>query len=505
MHLRPQENDPTALDLETLIVVGVVLLGAVMSVIDTTVVTVAIGRLSLDFNASFTTIQWAITGYTLALAAVIPITGWASDRFGTKRIYIGAVAAFTLGSVLCALAWNAESLIAFRVLQGAGGGMVLPAITTIITQKAGPHRRGRVMGILGVPLLAAPILGPILGGWIIDSVSWRWIFLINVPIGIVAILLALLVLDRDEPQPAHRLDWLGMALLSPGLTLIIFGSAESPANGLGATESWLPIAIGAALITAFFRHSWRAREPLIDVKTFVRTSAGPAAAANMLMSISLFAWLLLVPLYFQAVRGASALEAGLLLAPQGVGAMLAMPLAGWIVDRHDPRALPIWGLPVLLVGTIPFALLTADTSYLLLSVFTFVQGVGLGLTFMPLMAAAMRAVPAAAIARTSTAMNIIEQSAASIGTAIFSVLLASATTAQLGAGRVPSDGFGALTTLSDGQRQAIAEPLASAFASTFIWALVLLALATIPAAALALSRHRRRGGARPDAGHVVLE
>src|SRR5689334_6011785 len=216
---RPQ---PEGLDRETLIVAGVVLLGAVMSILDTTVVNVAIDQLAVAFHSSLTTIQWVITGYTLALAAVIPVTGWAADRFGTKRIYMWSLVLFTLGSVLSGLAWSAESLIVFRVLQGIGGGMIMPAVMTIMTKKAGPHRMGRVMGVLGVPMLIAPILGPILGGWLVDNASWRWIFFINVPIGIVAIALALRVLDRDEPQAGHKLDWLGMALLSPGLTALIF-------------------------------------------------------------------------------------------------------------------------------------------------------------------------------------------------------------------------------------------------------------------------------------------
>ena len=152
-------------------------------------------------TSSLTTIQWVVTGYTLALAAVIPVTGWAADRFGTKRIYMTSLVLFTLGSIASGLSWSAESMIVFRVLQGVGGGMIMPAVMTIMTKKAGPHRMGRVMGVLGVPMLLAPILGPILGGWLVDDVSWRWIFFINVPIGIVAFILALIVLEPDQPQP----------------------------------------------------------------------------------------------------------------------------------------------------------------------------------------------------------------------------------------------------------------------------------------------------------------
>src|ERR1700756_1493350 len=231
-----QATQPEALDRETLIVASVVLLGAIMSILDTTVVNVAIDHLAVAFHSSLTTIQWVITGYTLALAAVIPVTGWAADRFGTKRIYMWSLVSFTVGSVLSGLAWSAGSLIFFRVLQGIGGGMIMPAVMTIMTKKAGPHRMGRVLGVLGVPMLIAPILGPILGGWLVDDVSWRWIFFLNLPIGIVAFFLALTVLERDQPQPAHRLDWLGMALLSPGLAVFIFGLAESSTYGFGSAR-----------------------------------------------------------------------------------------------------------------------------------------------------------------------------------------------------------------------------------------------------------------------------
>src|SRR6201996_8313183 len=274
--------DPNALDRETMVIAAVVILGAVMSILDTTIVNVAIDRLSIDFHASLTTIQWVVTGYTLALAAVIPATGWAADRFGTKRIYLASLALFMLGSALCAVSWSADSLIAFRVLQGIGGGMIMPAVMTIMTKKAGPHRMGRVMGILGVPMLIAPIVGPILGDWLVDDVSWRWIFVINVPIGVVGIILAWLKLDRDQPEPSHRLDWLGMALLSPGLPLAIFGLAESASGGFGDFKSWAPILVGLVLIGSFFLHSWhKADGALIDIRTFTQTRAGAAAGTFM--------------------------------------------------------------------------------------------------------------------------------------------------------------------------------------------------------------------------------
>jgi EmrB/QacA subfamily drug resistance transporter len=493
------------LDRETLVVAAVVLLGAVMSILDITVVNVAIDRLAREFSASLTTIQWVVTGYTLSLAAVIPLTGWAADRFGTKRLYLTSLVLFTIGSMLCGLAWSAGSLIGFRVLQGLGGGMIMPAVMTIMTKKAGPHRMGRVMGVLGVPMLIAPIVGPILGGWLVDDVSWRWIFFINLPIGIVAFLTALAVLDRDEPQPTHKLDWLGMLLLSPGLTALIFGLAETSSHGFDAPRAWVPVLIGAVLIAAFFRHSWTTDAPLIDIRTFTHSRAGAAAGIFLVFAIAMFGSLLLVPLYYQAVRGQNALTAGLLLAPQGFGAMITMPLAGKLTDRYGPWRLPATGLPLAVIGMLPFAFVTDHTSFVLLCGFTFILGLGMGLSMMPTMTAAMQSVPAPAIARTSTAMNIIRQSGASIGTAILSVILASAISSRLTGGAPSgSGGFESIGSLSQAQRDALSAPLADAFASTFVWAVVLLAAAWLPALAMALWRRGADAPAPATAEHAVV-
>ncbi|MGX6448010.1 DHA2 family efflux MFS transporter permease subunit [Patulibacter sp. S7RM1-6] len=495
-----------AIDRDTWIVAGVVMLGAIMSILDTTIINVAIDRLASDFSSSLTTIQWVVTGYTLALAAVIPITGWASDRFGTKRIYLWSLALFVAGSALSGLAWSAGSLIGFRVLQGIGGGMIMPAVMTIVTKKAGPHRMGRIMGVLGVPMLIAPIAGPVLGGWLVDDVSWRWIFFVNVPIGVVAFFLAARVLERDEPQPAHRMDWLGLLLLSPGLALAIYGLAESSSDGFGALKSWLPTLAGALLVAGFLWHSWRSDNPLIDIRLFTHSRAGAAAGTFLLFSIAFFGSLLLVPLYYQSVRGDSALQSGLLLVPQGLGSMVTMPIAGRLSDRFGPGRFAAFGIPLIVIGLSPFAFVTADTSYWLLGSFSFVLGLGMGLSMMPTMTAAMQAVPPQAIARTSTAMNIIRQAGASIGTAILSVILTSNIKDHLGGAPGGGGGFDAIHGMSAAQRQAIASPLADAFSSTFVWALVLLALAFLPALAMALWRDKatERGAGEPGAGTPVV-
>ncbi len=259
------------LDRALLLISAVVVLGSIMSILDTTIVNIAINHLSSDFDAPLTTIQWVSTGYLLALATVIPLTGWAADRFGTKRLYMTSLALFLAGSALSGMAWSANSLIAFRVLQGLGGGMIMPAGMTILTQAAGPQRVGRVMSVVGAPMLIGPILGPVLGGWLVDDVSWRWIFYVNIPIGAVALVMASRILKPDRPQPSQRLDALGLALLSPGLALLVYGLAETGSQGgFNSAKAILPTIAGIVLIVSFVLHALRTKDPLIDVRLFKR-------------------------------------------------------------------------------------------------------------------------------------------------------------------------------------------------------------------------------------------
>src|SRR3954452_3004132 len=217
---------------EVWVVAVVVTVGVIMSILDTTIVNVALETLSRELEAPLSTIQWVSTGYLLALAMVIPLTGWMSERFGAKRIWMTSVALFGAGSVLCGLAWSAESLIFFRVLQGLGGGMIMPVGMSVLAQTAGPHRVGRVMSVVGMPMLLGPVLGPVIGGLIVDSWSWRWIFYVNVPIAILALGLAAKLLHADAGRAdAGRLDWVGLLLLSPGLAGVVFGLSETETHG----------------------------------------------------------------------------------------------------------------------------------------------------------------------------------------------------------------------------------------------------------------------------------
>jgi EmrB/QacA subfamily drug resistance transporter len=488
--------DETRVDRALLAVASVVVLGTIMSILDTTVVNVAINTLSERFHTSLTTIQWVATGYTLALATVIPLTGWIADRFGTKRLYMTSIALFMLGSALSGLAWSAGSIIFFRVLQGLGGGMIMPAGMTILTRAAGQQRIGRVMSIIGVPMLLGPILGPILGGWLVADVSWRWIFFINVPIGLAALVLALRILPRDQPEHEQRLDLVDLVLLSPGLALVIYGLAETnAAGGFGSAKVIGPILAGAALLAGFVWHALRTRYPLIDLRLFKDRTFAMSSIMLVLVAVSVFGTFLLLPLYFQAVRGESALQSGLLLAPQGLGAMLAMPAAGQLADRTGSGKIVPFGLLAIVASVLWLTQIGANTSYVWTSVVLFVFGAGMGFTMMPTFSGAMQSIRREAVARASTALNILQQTGASIGTAVLTVLLASALTTQLGGAGHGS--LGSTAHLSASARHHVAPLMATAFGHTFWWALGLLLVALVFSAALPKRKPALAAGEAP--------
>ena len=458
------------LDRRVLIVAGVVVLGAIMSILDITVVSVALKTFQNVFDATPAQVAWTMTGYTLALASVIPMTGWAADRFGTKRLYLLAVALFAAGSALCATAPSLELLVTYRVLQGLGGGMLMPLGMTILTRAAGPERVGRVMAVLGIPMLLGPIFGPILGGWLIDTASWHWIFLINVPIGVAALVYAAIVLPADIVEPSETFDWVGMLLLSPGLALFLFGVSSIPEQGtVWASRVLVPASLGLALIVAFvpWALSGRTAHPLVELRLFKNRIMTVSVIAMSLFAIAFFGASLLFPLYFQEVRGETALEAGMLLAPQGIGAMVTMPIAGILADRIGPGKIVLAGITVITVGMAMFTQVGVDTSYAFLLTSLFVMGLGMGATMMPIMSAALGSLSHENTARGSTLLNITQQVSASIGTALFSVLL--------------TNGFKGITATTP---EGFAAGMADSFAEVFIVATVLVGCCLIPAAFL---------------------
>jgi EmrB/QacA subfamily drug resistance transporter len=494
------EAPAEGLSREVLVLGGVVVLGAIMTVLDLTIVNVAIPTLGREFDTSISTIQWVLTGYMLAFASVIPLTGWASERFGTKRVWLVSLLLFLLGSVLAGAAWSLGSLLAFRVLQGLGAGMILPVGQTMLAQAAGPQRMGRVMSVIGVPMLLAPVFGPVIGGLIVDQASWRWIFYINVPVGVAALIAAQRLLPEAKPQLGQRLDLRGLTLLSPGIAIFLYGMSEAGnRGGFGDARVIVASSIGFALVALFVWHaSRRGKAALIDISLFRRRGFATAAAANLLLVIALFGALILLPLYYQVVRHETPLEVGLLLAPQGLGAAFAMPLAGVLTDRIGPRIVVSVGVVVATVGMLAFTQVGADTSYVALALALFVVGLGVGSTIMPAMAAAFQTLSREETPRATSALNVIQRGGGAIGSALLAIILERAIEANL-----PDvhGGIQGLSTLSGAERVQAGPPLADAFGTAFWVAAALIALSLLPA--LLLPRGAPRSQEAPAAEPVT--
>ncbi|WP_082943892.1 DHA2 family efflux MFS transporter permease subunit [Mycobacterium sp. 1274761.0] len=501
---RGGDEYPDRLDAGLLKITSVCVLAAIMTILDTTVVNVAQRTFISEFHSSQAVVAWTATGYTLALAAVIPLTGWAADRFGTKRLFIGSIVLFTAGSLLCAMAGDVTQLIAYRVIQGLGGGMLMPLTFTILTREAGPRRLGRLMAVLGIPMLLGPVGGPILGGWLIDSHGWQWIFLINVPIGIVSALLAAVIFAKDRPSPSESFDFIGMLLLSPGLASFLYGVSSLPEHPhVTDRHVWIPATIGVVLVAGFVAHALRrAAHPLIDLRLFKDRVMAIANAAMLVFAAAFFGAILLLPSYFQQVFHQTPFQSAVHIVPQGLGAMITMPIAGRMMDRQGPGKIVLVGITLMCagMGTFAYGSWQQDAYFPVLVTGLVVFGLGMGCTMMPLSGAAVQTLRPEQVARGSTLMNVNQRVAGSIGTAVMSVILTSQISrsdALAAAGKAAALEESARTNgtpvnpaalppevLSPGFAERVAHDLSHAYTLVFVISTVLIALAYLPAAFL---------------------
>ncbi len=404
----------------------VVILGAIMSVLDTTIVNVALHDLSSDLHSSLSGIQWVITGYLLSLAAVIPVTGWAVRRFSARRLYLIALVVFTAASALCALATNSTELIAFRVLQGIGGGMLTPIGQMILVKAAGPRNMAKVMSIVGVPIVLAPVFGPTLGGLLLQTAGWQWIFLINAPVGALTFFLALRLLPHDTAgtEEAGRLDFPGLVLAAAGVVGITYGLSESETSGsLLSSSVVIPVLAGLVLLTAFVMRSRRIERPLLDLSLFRNAAFRAASIVTFCLGAALFGAMILIPLYFQTVLGDDALKTGLLLIPQGIGGGLGMVASGRLTTRLGAGKTSLLGGGIMAIATIPFVLVTATTPYSLIGAAMIVRGVGVGLAIMPAMTAAFSVLTREQVNDATPQLTVLQRVGGSLGTAIIAVIL----------------------------------------------------------------------------------
>jgi EmrB/QacA subfamily drug resistance transporter len=403
---------------------GVVMLGALMMQLDTTMTNIATNTLLVEFDVPLSTLQWISTGYLLAMAMVIPAAGWALDRFGARAVWMSATALFLVGSLLCGLAWSIESLIAFRVVQGLGGGLILPLAQSIVAQAAGPERLGRMTAAIGVPALLGPVLGPVLGGLIVTDLHWRWIFFVNLPICAIGLVLSRNIIPSSRADSGGRLDLTGLALLSVGSVALVYGCVEAGRYGTFAEQRVVVvIGVGLAVLAGFTWHVLRIPQPIIDLR-LLRSRAFAASSVTMFLStVVLFGAMGLLPLYYQQVRGEDALRTGLLLIPLGAGMGLSLIICGRLSDRIAPRGIAVAGLATATAGLLAYTRLDAHTSLLAIGVAQVLSGAGVGSILIPVTTAAIRGLAYDAIPRASTAVRIFQQLGGSFGGALLLIVL----------------------------------------------------------------------------------
>jgi len=424
--------DPAVVKIALIIIVG-----GMAVVFDTTIVSVALHTLSEKLNTSVTTIQWVTTGYLLALGITVPLSTWGLARFGGKRLWIFALAVFLVGSVGSSLAWNVDALIGWRVVQGIGGGLMLPLMSTLIFQAAGGRSLGRLVTYVAMPALLGPVLGPLLGGAILTHLSWRFMFWVNVPFCVIGILLAWRHLNIDAPtRPGPvadkaRLDVPGLLLIAPGVSVVLLGLANAgTAAGFAHPDVIIPLLIGLALLAAFAGYALRTSHPLVELRLLARRPVASSSAVLFFSGFSLYGAMLLLPLFYQQVRGTTALTAGVMLVPQGVGMLLSRFVAGNNIDRFGSRVIALTGFVIVAAATVPFALAGPHTSAWLLALWMVIRGFGLGAVTMPVMVAGYIGLDKQQIPHASVLTRTAQQIGGSFGTAVLAVIVEGAIAAH---------------------------------------------------------------------------
>jgi EmrB/QacA subfamily drug resistance transporter len=444
------------------------IVGGIAAILDSTMVTIALHTLVVSLHSTDGTIQWVTTGYLLAMAVAIPVTGWAESRWGGKRVWMAALVLFVVGSALCAVSWNDASLIGFRVVQGFAAGLIFPLMQTLAVRAAGGRASSSLIAAVSLPLALGPILGPVIGGLILNWLSWRWLFLVNVPVIAVGLVLAWRLLPADRPSPGAgraRLDVIGLGLLGPALAGILLGLSNlSEDGGIGHVGVLLPLLAGIALLGAFI--AWATRpggHPVVDVRLLRLRSLGSASAVLFTAGAALYAGMFLLPLYYQQLQGQSVLDAGLLLIPQGAGSLAARFAVARLVDRLGARLVTIASFLLAAAATVPFALAGQHASLWLLGLALLIRGFGIGAVLIPPMSVAYQDVPAAGVPHATMNTRISQQVGASFGIAIVAVAL----------------------------QALLSRGAAGAFQGAFWWATGITVAALIPALALPTARSAR--------------
>jgi EmrB/QacA subfamily drug resistance transporter len=407
------------------VAVSVVFVSAMfMNIMDITIVNVALPTIGRDFKIAPTAVDGIVIAYLVSLAVFIPASGWLGDRFGGKRVLMAAIIVFTLGSVCCGLAQNMTELVLFRVLQGAGGGMMAPVGMAMLFRVFPPAERIRASSILTVPTTMAPALGPVLGGLLVTDLTWRWVFFVNLPLGIAAVTFGALFLDRTDPIDAGTFDIPGFVLGGVGLGLLMFGVSEGPLKAWSSPEVVGSCVAGAALLAAMVVVELRVPQPMVDLRLLSGRLFRSTNFVMFLAAAAFLGMLYLIPLYFQDARGLSALQSGLSTFPEAFGVMAGAQIASRIIyPRLGPRRHITGGLIILTLTMLLLTQISVTTNLWLIRILMFVLGVAMAQVMVPNQAASFAMISPTSMGRASTFFNTMRQVGSATGVAILSTVL----------------------------------------------------------------------------------
>jgi len=409
------------------IVAIAVMFATFMEVLDTTVVNVSLPHIAGNLSATIDESTWVLTSYLVANAIVLPLTGWLASFFGRKRLLMGSVTGFTIASLLCGLAPNLPLLVMFRLIQGATGGAMQPLSQAVLLEAFPPHERGKAMGFWGLGIVVAPILGPVLGGWLTDTYSWRWVFYINLPVGIASLVMTkLYVFDPSYlRRETTRIDYWGIGLLA------LWIGCLQLALDLGQERDWFSSAFITALIVtsvcgvvAFLVREWVATEPVVDLRVFKMRSYSTGVFLMTSLGFVLYGSIVLLPIMLQTLLGYPSLQAGIAMAPRGMGSLIGMPAVGMLVGRIDPRKLVATGLIVGALTLFWLGQLNLNAGYWDFFWPQFFQGLGLSALFVPLTTISMDPIPRERMGNATSLFNLMRNLGGSVGIAVTGTLLA---------------------------------------------------------------------------------
>jgi EmrB/QacA subfamily drug resistance transporter len=446
------------------IVAAVFVCGMFIDILDTTIVNVALPDLGREFDATTASIEWIVLGYLLSLAVWIPASGWIGDRLGTRRVFLFALAMFTFASALCGQADSLGELVGFRVLQGVGGGMLVPIGTAMLFRAFPPIERAKASTVLIVPTVLAPALGPVLGGWLVTDVSWRWIFYVNLPVGAFAFTLGFLYLREEREGIAGRFDLPGFVLSGAGLALVLFALSQGPEKGWRSPEVVVTAAVGVLMFVLLVVVETRVPEPLLALRLLRERMFRNANVVLTLTYGSFIGVIFLMPLYLQDLRGLTPLESGLTTFPQALGVIVSSQIVGRLYHRVGPRRLIVCGMLAMATVTLPLAFVDYGTGLWTIRVIMFLRGIAMAFAFVPMQAATYANIAPVDTGRASAIYSTQRQVAAALGVATLGTVLVSRINSA-------TDGVTDPKAISDG--------LLSGYHLAFLVGTVLVALASL--------------------------